>query len=170
MKQKKFPILFSFIFLVLIASSAMAADDLLSVNKTVFIQIIIFIVAIFVLNTLVFKPFIQLIDRRHKLTRGAIEEAEELERKVKAIIEEYDAKLSEARAAAQEERNKILREAETVSGQIITKAREETGGLLEEAKTKLEAEAKEMKEKLKGDVELLAKDIASRVMGKEAGV
>lgn len=170
MKQKRFLIVFSLIFSLLVASNALAADDLLSVNKTVFIQIILFLAAIFILNSLVFKPFIQLIDRRHKLTRGAIEEAEELERKVKEIIEEYDQKLSEARTVAQEERNKILREAESVSSGIITKAREDANVVLEEAKVRLEAEAKEMKEKLKGDVDLLAKDIASKILGKEAGV
>lgn len=170
MNRGKYLIFFSLIISLFVASSAFAAEDLLSVNKTVFIQIILFLIAIFILNSLVFKPFIQLIDRRHKLTRGAIEEAEELEHKVKEIIQEYDLKLAEARAAAQEERNKILREAETVSSGIITKAREDAGVVLEEAKAKLEKEAEQMKEKLRGDVDLLAKDIASKILGKGAGV
>ena len=50
---------------------------------------------------------------------------------------------------------------------MISKAREEAEGILEEAKDKLEAEAGAMKEKLKGEVQLLAKDIASKVLGKE---
>lgn len=158
-------------FTLLSAVEAYAAgDDLLSVDKTVVIQIVIFIAAIFILNALVFKPFIRLIDRREKLTRGAIEEARELEEKVKEILEEYDAKLGEARAQAQEERSKILREAETASEGIIAKARQEAAGVIEEAKTKLEADTVRIKEKLKADVELLAREIASKILGKEAGV
>lgn len=167
MNTKKYKIAFFLLFSHLFASNALAAEDLLSVNKTVIIQIIIFIAAIFILNALVFKPFLSLIDRRHKLTRGAIEEAEELERKVKGIIEEYDQKLAEARAQAQEERSKIVQEAESASSAMISKAREEAEGILEEAKGKLETEASVMKEKLKGEVQLLAKDIASKVLGKE---
>ena len=170
MKQKKFVSAVSLMLLLISASQAFAAEDLLSVNKTVIIQIVIFIAAIFILNTLVFKPFMKLIDRREKLTKGAIREARELEEKVKEIILEYEAKLNDARAQAQEERNKIVREAEAAASLIISKTREETAGLLDEAKKKLESESEVIKEKLKGDVQLLSKEIASRILGREAGV
>lgn len=157
--------------LVVFSSNAYAASgDLLSVNYTVFIQIIIFLAAIFILNKLVFKPFLNLVDRRDKLTRGAIEEAHELEDKVKAIIEEYDAKLNEARDLAIEERNKLILEGQNVAGEILTKAREETGSLLDEAKAKLEADTKEIKDNIKGDIDGLAGDVASKVLGKEVRI
>ena len=170
MKQKKFVSAVSLMLLLISASQAFAAEDLLSVNKTVIIQIVIFIAAIFILNTLVFKPFMKLIDRREKLTKGAIGEAKELKEKVKEIILEYEAKLNDARAQAQEERNKIVREAEAAASEIISKTREETAGLLDEAKKKLESESEVIKEKLKGDVQLLSNEIASRILGREAGV
>ncbi|HVY55186.1 MAG TPA: ATP synthase F0 subunit B [Thermodesulfobacteriota bacterium] len=170
MKANKILPVLSLVTLVFAASSqAFAAEDLLSVNKTVFIQIVIFIAAIFILNTLVFKPFMELIDRRDKLTKGSIKEARELEEKVKQIILEYETKLNEARAQAQEERSKIVREAEAAASGIVAKTREETGALLEEAKKKIESEAEVVKEKLKGDVQLLSKEIASKILGREAG-
>jgi len=154
--------------LFIVATSAHAAsEDLLSVNYTVFIQIIVFLIAIFILNKLVFKPFLNLVDRRDKLTRGAIEEAHELEGKVKSIIEEYDAKIKEAREIATQERNKLIAEGQAVSSEILGKAREETTTLLNEAKMKLEADTKEMKDKLRGDIDGLAAVIASKVLGKE---
>lgn len=160
-----------FSLLSLMTSSAYAASgDLLSVNYTVFIQIVIFLIAIYILNKFVFKPFINLVDRRDKLTRGAIEEAHELEEKVKAIIEEYDLKLNEARAIAIEERNKLIQEGQNVAQEIIGEARNETGALLDEAKIKLEADTKEIKEKIKNDIDVLATDIASKVMGKEVRI
>ena len=157
--------------LVVITSNAHAAsEDLLSVNYTVFIQIVIFLIAIFILNKLVFKPFLNLVDRRDMLTRGAIEEAHELEDKVKSIIEEYDQKLSEARVLAIEERNKLVLEGQAVATEILGKAREETGALLEDAKAKLEADTKEIKNNIKGDIDGLASDIASKVLSKEVGI
>ena len=154
--------------LSLITSSAYAAsDDLLSVNYTLFIQIAIFLIAIYILNKLVFKPFLGLVDRRDKLTRGALEEAHELEEKVKAIIEEYDSKLSEARTLAVEERNKLIQEGQNVAQEIIGEARNEASALLDEAKVKLEADTKEIKEKIKGDIDGLAGEIATKVLGKE---
>ena len=168
--NKILPALSVFIIMFAAASQAFAADeDLLSVNKTVIIQIVIFIAAIFILNSLVFKPFMDLIDRRDKLTKGSIKEARELEEKVKHIILEYEARLNEARAQAQEERNKIVREAEAAASGILAKTREETGALIEEAKKKIESEAEIVKEKLKGDVQVLSKEIATKILGREAG-
>ena len=129
--------------------------------------IVIFLIAIYILNKLVFKPFLNLVDRRDKLTRGAIEEAHELEDKVKAIIEEYDSKLNEARTLAVEERNKLIQEGQNVAQEIIGEARNETSALLDEAKVKLEADTKEIKEKIKNDIDSLAGEIATKVLGKE---
>ncbi|MEW6144718.1 MAG: ATP synthase F0 subunit B [Thermodesulfobacteriota bacterium] len=170
MKQLKLVQAVSFLLIVTAASQASAAEDLLSVNKTVFIQIVIFIAAILILNALVFKPFLELIDRRDRLTKGAIKEARELEEKVKEIILEYEAKLNEARAQAQEERNKIVREGEAAANGVIAKTREETASLLDEAKKKLESDTEAIKDKLKGDVQVLSREIASKVLGREAGV
>ena len=168
-RLRNFTLYFS-IFVIGIATNAYASDDLLSINYTVFIQIAIFLLAIFILNKLVFKPFLNLVDRRDKLTRGAIEEAQALEARVEEIIAEYDVKLNEARALAIEERNKIILEGQTVADSIIGKAREETGVILADAKTKLEADTQEIKEKIKGDIDELAGDIASKVLGKEARI
>ena len=170
MKKQKFLTAVSLLFLLACSTPAFAEENLLAVNKTVIIEIIIFVTSIFILNKLIFKPFIELIDRRDKLTKGAIKEAGELEAKVKDIILEYESKLNEARVMAQEERNKIVKEAENAANGIISEAREETAGLVEEAKQKLEAETQVIKEKLKGDVQILAKEIASKILGREAGV
>ena len=144
-----------------------AGDDILSVDKTVIIQIVIFLAAIYILNTLVFKPFIRLVDRRDVLTRGAIEEADELEHKVKEIIENYEARLEEARTVATEERNKLVREGETVANGMISDARQESAAILEEAKTRLEAETAEIKNRVMGDVDEISRQIASKVLGRE---
>ncbi len=172
MIKMSFRKLFVFSCLVVVLThNAYAADDLLSVNlQGLLIQMVIFIIAIFVLNKLVFQPFIQLIDRRDKLTKGTIKEAEELEEKVKQIIEEYDVKLTEARAEAQEERNLIMREAQVAADSIVGKAREESASLLHDAKIKLEADTQEIKSKIQGDIDVLAKDIAARILGREVNV
>ena len=158
-----------FILTVLFISTynARAAEDILSVDKTLIIQIIIFVAAIFILNSLLFKPLLELVGRREKLTTGTIEEAKQLGEKVEQIINEYNVKLNEARALAMEERSEIRRQAQTAYEDIVKKAREEAQTLLEEAKGKLQSETKEIKEKVRSDIEVLAHDMASRILGKE---
>src|SRR3990172_12395266 len=97
-------LLFVFTILVISTIDANAAEDLLKVDKTLIIQIVIFLAAIFILNPLLFKPLLQLVERREQLTTGRIKEAKELERKVEQIIKEYKEKLDEVRAKAKEKR------------------------------------------------------------------
>jgi F-type H+-transporting ATPase subunit b len=158
---------FTLIALIISTFDAMAAEDILSVDKTLIIQIIIFIAAIFILNSLLFKPLLELVGRREKLTTGTIEEANQLGEKVNQIINEYNLKLNEARAQAIEERNEIRRQAQSAYDDIVKKAREEAQALLEEAKAKLQSETKEIKEKVRSDIEVLAREMASRILGKE---
>lgn len=150
------------------AQSAYSADDnILSVDYTIFIQLALFLISLYILNKLIFKPFMSLMDQRDKLTRGALEEARDLEAKVAEITKDYDTKLAEARAQALEERNKIVHEGQQVADGIVSRSREETNALLHQAKEKLEADTEEIKNKVKSDVDSIGQDIASRVLGKE---
>jgi len=149
------------------SNDVLAAENILSVDKTLIIQIIIFVAAIFILNSLLFKPLLELLGRREKLTSGTIEEAKELGEKVEQIINEYRIKLNEARSLAMEERNEIRRHAQTAYEDAVKKAREEAQVLLEESKVKLQSETKEIKEKVRSDIAVLSRDMASRILGKE---
>jgi F0F1-type ATP synthase membrane subunit b/b' len=87
-------------------TDAIAAEDVLKIDKIVIFQIVIFVAAIFILNSVLFKPLFQLVDKREQLTTGAIKEADALRQRTHQIIDEYNGKLQEARSEASEERNK----------------------------------------------------------------
>ncbi|MFQ5787835.1 MAG: hypothetical protein ACE5H1_07615, partial [Thermodesulfobacteriota bacterium] len=66
------------LLLIVTSSNAFAAEDILKIDKILIFQIIIFIAAIFIINSLLFKPLLELVDKREKLTTGTIEKANEL--------------------------------------------------------------------------------------------
>jgi len=159
--------LFIPILLLVSTSSVFAAEDILKIDKILVFQIIIFIAAIFILNSLLFKPLLELVDRREKLTTGTIEEANQLREKIEQIIQDYNARWDEARAQALEERNEIRRKAQASAEELLQKARQESQALLKQAKQKLEDEKSLNEDKIRPDIEYLAKDVASRILGKE---
>jgi F-type H+-transporting ATPase subunit b len=153
--------------LLISVSDAGAAEELLKIDKTLIVQIIIFIAAIFILNSLLFKPLLGLIEKRERLTTGRIKEAKELRERVEQIEKEYRAKLDEIRAKAMEERNEMRREAQAAAEDLIEKAHREAQALLEEAQSKLELEAKEIRERIKPEIEVLAHEIALKILGRK---
>jgi F-type H+-transporting ATPase subunit b len=148
-------------------TDAIAAEDILKIDKIVIFQIVIFVAAIFILNSLLFKPLFQLVDKREQLTTGAIKEANELRQRIDQIIVEYNAKLDEARSQASEERNKIRNDANKAADEIIKKARDQAQTLLNQAKDKLESEKVEKERSIQPEIKSLARNVASRILEKE---
>ena len=95
-------LLYAVIFTLAVVPPASAAENLLSVDQTLVIQLVIFLIALFLLNRLVFRPLLGVWDRREELTAGTLREAEEMTRKAESAISEYNEKLAEARTQATE--------------------------------------------------------------------
>ncbi len=148
-------------------SDAGAAEELLKIDKTLIVQLIIFIATIFILNSLLFKPLIGVVEKREKLTTGRIKEAKELEEKVEQIMKEYRAKLDEIRAKAMEERNEIRREAQAAAEDLIGRTHKEAQALLEEARSRLNLETQDIRERIKPEIEVLAREIVLQVLGRK---
>ena len=112
-----------------VVPSANAAENMLSVDKTLIIQLVIFLVGLFLLNRLVFRPLLGVWDRREELTAGTLAEAEEMTRKAESAIAEYNEKIAEARTQATETRNELRQQGQSESSRMLLSARDAaTGG------------------------------------------
>lgn len=167
MKKRDLIIFLTSTIFIISYTDAIAAEDILKIDKILIFQIVIFVAAIFILNSLLFKPLFQLLDKREKLTTGAIKEANELRQRIDQIINEYNAALDEARFQALEERNKIRHHAHIAAGEIIEKARDEAQTLLNLSKVRLESEKIEKGKSIEPEIKSLARIVASRILEKE---
>ena len=160
--------LYAAIFALTAVPSASAAEDLLSVDETLVTQLVIFLVALFLLNRLVFRPLLGVWDRREELTAGTLREAEEMTRKADSTIAAYNEKLAEARAQATETRNELRQQGQGESSKMLLSAREVAQAELEGARETLESEVAKIRTDLQGEIESLAAEISNRVLKKGA--
>ena len=170
MKFKFFNLsVYGFIAIILSLSSCSfkVGEGLISFDQTMLLQFAIILAALYILNALIFKPLLSLLDRREKLTRGTVEEAKDLTEKADKLIEDYNVKINEARAEASEKRAEIRREAQQVAEKMVSEARQEAHTVLENYKKDLDTQVTDIKEKIKPEIEDLASNIASKVLGTE---
>ena len=160
--------LYAVILALTVVPPASAAEDLLSVDKTIVIQLAIFLVALFLLNRLVFRPLLGVWDRREELTAGTLKGAEEMTRKAEGAIAEYNENLAEGRAQATETRNELRQQGQGESSKILLSAREAAQAELEGARETLESEVAKIRADLQGEIESLAAEIGNRVLRKGA--
>lgn len=154
------------------AQPARAAGDVkLSVDWTVGIQFVIFLVALYFLNALVFRPLLDVRERRERLTEGTLAEAERVTEKARVTVAEYEKRIAEARNRATEIRNELRQRGQEEASRMLADARAAAQAELERKRTALEEEVSKMKSGLGPEIDALAEKICERILegGTESG-
>ncbi len=138
-------------------------------GKLILLQAIPFVLALVGLHFIIFKPVLALLAEREKNIHGFKKEAELLQEEVDARLSELEVKLTDARAQAMAERNRLRQEALESEQEFIAAARERSEQVIEEARGVLAAEQATARAQLEAAAQGLSKDIASRLLGREIG-
>src|SRR5262245_46180826 len=99
------------LFVTLLARVEEAPPPLIDVDGTFFLQLGLFLIMAFVLNAVLFKPYLRMRAERERSIDGARDEAHKMEAKARAIVTDYDAQLTRARQRGAEERARLRQEA-----------------------------------------------------------
>jgi F-type H+-transporting ATPase subunit b len=130
------------------------------------LQVVPFLITILGLYVIIFKPMLSHLDGREDAIQGAQGRARELQEKLTARADEYDAKLTAARVEMNEFRAQRRAEALAESDTKVQAARGEAEALVEGALETIRAGAGAAREGLKGSSALLAQQISSQVLGR----
>jgi F-type H+-transporting ATPase subunit b len=120
----------------------------------------------FLLNTLVFKPILQVIEQRTNAVRGARELAESASQKAAAAAAEYDQKFNLARGEVYGQMDDMRKAALDKRASLLASTRATVAQELSAATAKVQQESKEAIAALDRDASNLAGAIVSRVLGR----
>ena len=120
----------------------------------------------YLLNSLVFKPILQVIDQRTSAVRGARELAESASHKATAAAAEYDQKLTAARAEVYGQMDDMRRVALDKRASLLAATRATVEQELKTATASVQQESQSARETLDRDANNLAGAIVNRVLGR----
>ena len=131
--------------------------------------LVLFLIFIFLMNRLLFKPIGRVLDEREALTEGAVIEARAASRQYQSRLADYESTIRQARAesyrhleqqraAALEERRRSIEEVKREASEKIESAKSEIEGQSANARTALEAESRQ-----------IADQISRTVLGRAVG-
>ena len=136
-------------------------------DLTLFVQLGFFLVLLFVLKPTLFDPMMRLFEEREKRIEGTRHEAtKEDERSAKALAK-YEAICAKGRDAGAVERDALRAEGTKREQEIMSQVRAEVAATLEQGRAAIAAETKAARKDLEGEVRLLGRATASRVLGRE---
>ena len=139
---------------------------MVNIDYTVFIQIVNFVALIFILNALLYKPILALIDERKQKLLASEEEIKRLKMTAEQQMAAYEQTLREAKLRALDEKNDITKEGAELARGIIDAAREEIPRILEDFNEKLAREVDEARRVLTSSSQQISIEIAERVLGR----
>ncbi len=138
---------------------------MLELNKWFFVQLANFLILLYVLNVILFRPFMQLFRERKEGTEGALEKARAMEKEKEEIVARIDAKLADARAQAKKIFEDLSKEGMDIQRSTIESAQNEAVEINRKAKAELEAATEKARAALKADVEAFSKQIVEKLVG-----
>jgi len=131
---------------------------------TIIWTIITFVVVLVILKSTVWKPLLAALDERERRISDALESAEKAREEAQATLSEYQKKLDEAEAEAQEIVRQSREAAEHVHQGIVEDARREARQTAEQARRSIESEKRAAIVELRREVADLAMQAASSLI------
>jgi F-type H+-transporting ATPase subunit b len=135
-------------------------------DYTLLVQMVIFVVLIFVLNVLLYKPILSIIDRRKKQLDEAENEIKLFNESVEKRVAEYEDKLKQAKVKASELKKEIIQEGANQAKNIVDVVRNEIPALAREFQQKMDKEVEKAKLVLDSHSKSLSQQIAQKILGR----
>jgi F-type H+-transporting ATPase subunit b len=145
----------------------LSGGSIIDLDGTVFVQTAMFFIAFGFLYALVFKPMVAMLEAREEAIDGAKDQAKRLDVEVKEKQASFEAELRKVRSASGEERDRLRTEGQEIERQLLDRVRTETASMVTEAKNRLDTEAKLARQELSSEKSALAREIASKLLGRE---
>ncbi len=139
---------------------------MVSIDYTVILQIINFLLLIFILNLLLYKPILGIIEKRQKQFDDSQEEIKRLNEDAEKKMLEYEEKSRQAKLAAMELKTQAMTEGSEKAKGIIDAVRGEIPKIIESFNEKLTKEVEEARKILTGQSQKISKEIAEKVLGR----
>jgi F-type H+-transporting ATPase subunit b len=152
----------------LIAQPALASEKLVLVPDPIVLSIMLvgFILLIYPLNEMIFKPIFRSLDERSARIEGARSRSSQIQREADRVLERYEAAIREARGESEQARQGQLALAREEQAMLTAQARGEAEGELERARADLGQSLEEARASLRSSAEDLAKAAAEQVLGR----
>jgi F-type H+-transporting ATPase subunit b len=140
---------------------------LIELNFTFFIQAVNFFLLIFILNKILYKPILKMLDEREARIGGGQQQAKKLLGEVDALLADYNQNLYRAKIDAMNTKNAARGQASEQANGIIADARKKADEIIDEVQQEMAKEIAQAKKELEPELDVMAATIAQQILGRK---
>jgi F-type H+-transporting ATPase subunit b len=157
----------AFLVLAWTPAGAIAAEGgLINLDKSLLIQMVNFLVLLFILWKLLYKPLVAKMEERTAAIKRSLDEAQAARLEAQREREEHAQKLQAAYAEAKAIRETALAQAAEEQRKLVEAARGEAARLVADARTEMEQDVRRARQELRQEISDLAVAVAERLVRK----
>jgi len=138
----------------------------ISIDYTLWIQMANFLILMFLLNALLYKPILGIMDKRKKQLQDTDEEIKRLNQSVEERMAAYEEKLRQAKMDAVEKKQEIVKEGAEQAKIFIDAAKSEIPGMMEKFHAEMNKEVEEARHILTNQSQKISVEIAEKLLGR----
>jgi len=139
---------------------------MISINATVFVQIIHFLILVLILHLILFRPILKLMGERINHIDKIEKETLDIESKTEQLVNDRVLFEKKARIEAGEERSSFQKEGNEISEKIFQDTREEIAAIRDEVDRDVARQIEEARKFLQREATLLADELTEKVVGR----
>ena len=141
---------------------------MIDINLTIVIQVVQFLLLLFVLNRFLFRPTINLIEEREQKITTWKEETKNFHESMQERLQSYENQILEAKAQAQEQQELVTVELQKEEDKKLDAVSEEAVGIVVSTREKLQEETELLRGQLREQAEEMSQLLAEKVLGRKA--
>ena len=141
---------------------------MISINATLLIQIIHFLILVFILNRLMFRPILRVIEDRDKHLENENKNLDRLKEETDELIARCTSVEMGAKKKANAESLNLKKEAIEISEKIFSDTRDEIASIRDEADREIDLKLKEARKSLRDEALILAEELTEKLIGRRS--
>jgi len=148
---------------------AEGGGNIISPDGSLVFVLILFIIFVFVMNRILFRPIGRVLDERQNLIEGSANEARAAQRRHEAKLADYEATIRQARADSYRRTEQQRAAALDERRRLIEEAKQHARHEIERAKAEIESQAAQARRALEMETRAIAERISRTVLGRAVG-
>jgi len=141
---------------------------MISLDASIIPAIVIFLLLIFVLNRLLFRPLQRIQAERERRTSGLMSETQAKMDHQLGLLDKYQATIKNARMEAYRQQEQVRSEAKHKRAEVLAQAKAAGDQMIRDSRASILSQVESAKQQLDFEAQELARGIASTLLGRAA--
>ena len=139
---------------------------MISVDVTLFIQIGNFLLLVFLMNIVLYRPIRRLVGERNQFVSEQREDIEQADAEANNAVRTFEDSIKAARLRGRQKVQEMKDAAYIAENDLLERAHQGAGQEVQAVKEKIQQDMGTVRDQLKQQVQAFSKDLAQRVLGR----